>query len=401
MNVGVIGLGKLGLPLACVLADRGHHVRAWDISADVRDAYKRREAHVDEPDVQRMLSQYGKNNLGLDTPVGLGEHCDAVFIVVPTPSNEDGSFDDTHVVAAIEDMLPGITHRERDRTPLLIMLVSTVSPGTCEQLAALLPPYPGYKAHLVYSPVFIALGSVVADLTHPQLRVMGLPFEIAASTERLLDHLVWGGAEEYMTYREAEIAKIAFNVFTTLKITFANGIGQLCHLHGANADTVLGSIVHDDRVGGKKMLTAGGGYGGPCLPRDNRALEHALTGVVSLSSYIDWLNNEHADFIIDIGLNVAGTQQPGKFMVLGAGYKEGVDDGTESFGLRLHDKLIDRGWKVGYMDDANLIILALPMRELKLDADKLMRDAVVVDVWRTHSYLRNGRVRYIPFGGTT
>jgi UDPglucose 6-dehydrogenase len=256
----------------------------------------------------------------------------------------------------------------------------------------------------VYAPTFIALGSVVHDLEYPNLQLIG-----ADGYPKLVQAIMgtipmWKETEwRWLTHREAEIAKIAVNSFITMKITFANEIGQICHRQGADADKVLHTVGVDPRIG-TKYLTAGAGFGGPCFPRDNRALEHE-TRDDSLMSHIDRLNTHHAEFIVREAARawalVTDVNNPVKtFTVLGLAYKEGTPHKIESFGVLLTRLLQRRGFTEIHEGEGapSLVVLALPME--KSDFRKcFIEGTVVFDLWRAHRYLRHEPIHYVPFGG--
>jgi UDPglucose 6-dehydrogenase len=144
------------------------------------------------------------------------------------------------------------------------------------------------------------------------------------------------------TWASAEIAKIAQNAFITMKITFANHLGTLCGaIPGANVDEVTRALGHDRRIG-PHYLRAGTAYGGPCFPRDNKALSTAAerAGVgFPLATHVDFLNAGRTERLAEV------VQEAGKGTVgiLGMAYKPGTPVCEESAGLRLAERLLGLG----------------------------------------------------------
>jgi nucleotide sugar dehydrogenase len=150
-----------------------------------------------------------------------------------------------------------------------------------------------------------------------------------------------------MTPTAAEITKIGINCYLTTKISFANMIGQICHNTGIKNEisTVLETIGSDSRVG-NKFLKFGYGFGGPCLPRDNRALgKHAdKIGLhFNIPNVIDEFNNNHLKFLV----NKVITENPNKNFPLifdSITYKKGINITTDSQQLLLLYSLLDEGY---------------------------------------------------------
>lgn len=396
LTVGVLGLGKLGLPLALVAAEAGHRVFAWDVDADVRTSVQQRRVHIDEPLVEGMLHDL---DVKIAAPGFLAEVADVIAIVVPTPSRSDGTFDDTLVRDAIESLpVPA--------GPLLatgykvINLVSTVSPGTCEELAKLAESR-GYG--FVYTPTMIALGSVVHDLQQAEVQILGHrnAADAVAATE------FWRAIAPDtpivpMSLTSAEIAKLGSNLFSTLKISYFNLLGQWCsRLPNTDVEDVVAALRHRSHIG-TELTTPGAGFGGPCLPRDTLA---AAAAGLELGTLVHELNREHLTFVAQevIGAYVAQHGDGARtFAVLGREYKDGANHRIVSFGDRLHDWLVDLyALEPAHVKEADVVVIALPLRKINL-CNELKPGTVVYDVWRTHRYLQQcSDITYHALGVTT
>ncbi|HCX21899.1 MAG TPA: UDP-glucose/GDP-mannose dehydrogenase family protein, partial [Cytophagales bacterium] len=151
----------------------------------------------------------------------------------------------------------------------------------------------------------------------------------------------------------AEITKIAVNCFLTTKISYANMLGDVLHKSGCGDEitTVLRAIGCDSRIGGKYM-NYGLGYGGPCLPRDNRAFAHFAKKVgleYNLGYVTDGFNNEHALTVANYWEEMNSERKPFYFEYIS--YKRGTDIITESQQYRLCLDLLDRGFKIYIQND--------------------------------------------------
>jgi UDPglucose 6-dehydrogenase len=395
----VLGLGKLGLPLALVLAEAGHEVHAWDADPKVRDSLTAKTGptapHIDEPDVEALLTS---NSLHITPPALLGNLAEVVFVVVPTPSRSGGTFDASLVETALQTL--GVAPRRRTRTA--VALVSTVSPGTGTHLAALCAKL---ELRYVYAPVMIALGSVVHDLRHPEFQIIGYDENggqearlAARNVADVLRSICRGTfAPRFMNYSSAELAKLASNAFATMKISFANLLARMCEEHGGDVDDVTEVLGMRSFIG-PRLLTAGAGYGGPCYPRDTLAFDAA--GGAPLGRTVDMLNRDHARWVVGraIATAVATGSALRTYCVLGRGYKEGSNYRIESFGDAVANRLSDHYClSAATSKDADVVVIALPLREFEL-CGHLKPGAVVVDLWRAHPDLADCPVTYLPLG---
>lgn len=352
MKVGVVGLGKLGLPLAALLAARGNSVVGVDSSEKtvigLSHLLTGLDSHgqapvITEPGVQQFVVQK-REHLHFTTFFSELEDCRVIFIVVPTPSEPDKLFDATHVLTAIRNV--GAYVGEGWRT---IVVVSTLTPGTMDaEIVPALEKVSGRKVGvhigLCYSPEFVALGSVVHGMVNPDLLLIGESDDNAGEDcARLLTRITQGAL--IPTYRtnfiNAEIAKLSLNAYVTMKITYSNMISELCeNTPGADAAEVLDVVGADPRVG-HRYLNVGLGFGGPCFPRD----------VVALDAVIRRATGSGAGLLLS-GVTITNRLQTYRLMhvleslprpvgVLGMGYKPGTPVTDESPGVLLASELGD------------------------------------------------------------
>jgi len=340
--LSVIGLGKLGSCLAASLAANGFDVTGADIDDDVVSAIEAGTAPYSEPRLQEYLDE--TRSLSATTSVETAvENSDVSFVVVNTPSTADDRYSLEYVESVCAEI--GETLRDTDRYHLVV-LTSTVFPGsTTETVKRVLERTSGKTAGedfgLCYSPEFIAIGDVIQGLEDPDFYLVG------EHTERAGEAL----AAIYRSLRstdtpvvrmdpvDAEIVKIAVNSYVTMKISFANSLGQICDGIGGDVDTVTSALAEDGRIA-EGYITAGTAYGGPCFPRDNRAFgrlaEDAGT-TAPLAGATDAVNEGHTEWLADRVRDVAaGTDS---VSILGITYKPGTYIVEESQGIKLADEL--------------------------------------------------------------
>ncbi len=131
MRLAVVGLGKLGLPMAVLYASRGHEVTGIDIDHDLVEALEAGELPLHEPGIAERMQCMG-GRLQFSSEFQQVEHADAVFVILPTPSTQSGAFNSEYVLTVVREMSPYLTGR---RSYFLLVVGSTVMPGAMEQVA--------------------------------------------------------------------------------------------------------------------------------------------------------------------------------------------------------------------------------------------------------------------------
>ena len=346
MKIGVIGAGRLGICFALLCERAGYDVLVSDIREDYVNDLNAKKISTNEPEVEDLL-RISKNFRATTNNKEVIEECDLIYTLVATPSLEDGSYDVSAVWDVVEDL--------KDVTKKKYFVVGcTTNPGDCDAFQKYLPR----NVHVMYNPEFIAQGSIISDLKQADMVLLGVD-------PTLEDHVVKDIKTLYqkiqttraivsvMSPKSAEITKIAVNCFLTTKISYANMLGDVLHKSGCGDETtaVLRAIGTDSRIGGK-YLNYGLGYGGPCLPRDNRAFAHFAQKVgleYNLGYVTDGFNNEHAQTVADYWEEMNKDKKPFYFEYIS--YKKGTDIITESQQYRLCLDLLDRGFKVYIQND--------------------------------------------------
>jgi len=418
MRLSIIGLGKLGAPMAAVLAEKGHTVVGVDISPGYVNALNQGRAPVNEPGLEELIRK-NRERLSATTDAAKAiAATDVTFIIVPTPSEADGEFSLRYVLAAGESI--GHALRAKDSYHLVV-LSSTVMPGsTAGGLLPLLERASGKRCGvdfgLCYNPEFIALGSVIHDMLNPDLVLIG---EYDKRSGDILERLHDGVCESHptiarMNFVNAELTKLSVNTFVTTKISYANMLAQVCEmLPGADVVVVSRALGADSRIG-TKYLKGALGYGGPCFPRDNVAFSALARrhGVpAALAEATDALNRRQVPRLAEMIL----TRLPvgGAAGIAGLSYKPDTDVIEESQGLLLAKYLLAAGVNIVVYDpaamdnarlaligrvrfaesltdcarEANVLAITTPWREFESLSVEAMRSLdgrvkTVIDCWR-------------------
>jgi UDPglucose 6-dehydrogenase len=351
MNLCVVGLGKLGAPLAAVLASAGHQVVGVDLSPTVVKALAEGRAPFPETGLQELLRTVGARLTATTDLAAAVRASEMTFLIVPTPSEPEGGFSLRHILTAVAGIGDALSEGTHDH---VVVITSTVMPGSTDgPIRAALEAHAGRQLGnnlgLCYSPEFIALGSVIRNMTHPDLILIGSSSPAAAETLARVAHSYTPERPPIVKLSpiDAELAKIAVNTFITTKLSFANQLGEICErLPGADAVAITGAIGLDTRIG-TRYLRPATAYGGPCFPRDNRALS-ALARSLGVSPDIpeatDRVNQRQSQRLTEVVL----THLPpgGHVAILGLTYKPDTPVIEESAGIALAKDLADRGVRV-------------------------------------------------------
>ena len=404
-KVGFIGLGKLGLACAEVMADH-YDVTGYDIYPRSSDKIK----------ISETLEDAVRDK-------------DIIFVAVQTPHDPiyDGSQPITHLpnkdfdYTIVKDVLEDI-----DRYMLrhqMVVLISTVLPGTTRRELRNKIKH----ARFVYNPYLIAMGSVAWDMVNPEMIIIGTEDGTLDGDAQLLKDFyapLMANNPRYAvgTWDEAEAIKIFYNTFISTKIGLVNMIQDVAVKSGnINVDVVTDALSESTmRIISKKYMTAGMGDAGPCHPRDNIALRwlaenldlgydifdtvmHAREQQAeNLAKYLDNLHKKHHLPII----------------IHGKAYKPDVDMLDGSYSLLIGSYLDKFGSEYYYWDPLTgdrlpetipaVVLLAhnrqitygytgeLPEQQLYFN---LSGGSVVVDPWRTF-VTEADNIEVIHYGNT-
>jgi UDPglucose 6-dehydrogenase len=346
-NVSVIGLGKLGSPMAACFAAKGLRVVGVDVDSYKVNAINRGAAPVCEPQLEDLLHD-SKGCLSATTSIEEAVLAsDITFIVVATPSEPGGGFSLRYALLACDAIGRALRTKQDFH---LVVLTSTVMPGsTGTSVRSALEQASGRCAGrdfgLCYNPEFIALGTVIRDFLNPDLLLIG---ESDQRSGDILEGLYRQVCENTpavarMNFINAEVTKLAINTYLTTKISFANMVARICEkLPEADADVVTAALGHDSRIG-PKYLKGALSYGGPCFPRDNLALgalARQIGAPDDLAKTTDRFNRSQVTWLADL---VQSHLAPGAAAgILGLTYKPHTDVVEEAAGLLLARELAAR-----------------------------------------------------------
>lgn len=368
-KIGFIGLGKLGMPCAEAIADKGFDVSGYDIAS--------------------------KNSLKINIKESIADTVkdrDIVFVATPTPHQEgydgreptstkpvmDFNYDAVKQVITACDK-----HMSSKQT---LVLISTVLPGTIRrELAPLLK-----NTGLVYNPYLIAMGTVAQDMVNPEMIMIGtewgLKGKLCRQRSELLEAFYSQVCEnhprtEMGTWEEAESIKIFYNTFISNKIALVNMIQDVSHKIGnMNVDVVTQALAKSTkRITGPSYMKAGMGDGGACHPRDNIALRwlaRELDLGYDLFESIMTAREKQAEHmamaILKHGKNVWFSSNS---------YKPGTDLVDGSYSLLVQHYIKKHGGQIVHGFDKPVEVIVRVHETDKFECDD---KTIVFDPWRTY-----------------
>jgi UDPglucose 6-dehydrogenase len=278
MKIGFVGLGKLGLPTAVTIAMKDHDVMGYDIDPNrmTKTAQEYKETGpMGDGDFNSWLA---KSSIHFGTLQEVIAHGDIVFCAVQTPHQPlyEGitplpenrvDFDYSYLIDAIRQI------NEVCTTPTILSIISTVLPGTIAR--EIMPIIANNKyITLVYNPGFTANGTVMQDYLNQEFILLGCEKQKAITILQKFYSTITDAPTKHINIESAELAKVLYNTFITLKIDYANTILELCHkISGADSDEITDVLMSaTTRLVSTAYMKPGMGDGGACHPRDNIAM---------------------------------------------------------------------------------------------------------------------------------
>ena len=378
MKIGFIGLGKLGLPCAEVIAQKGHDVTGYDIN-----------------DVDTELVKFK------DTIEDCVKDRDIVFVAVPTP--HDPSYDGKAPTAHLEpkDFSYDIVHsvlkeaNEYMNKNQLLVLISTVLPGTTrrEFIQHITNP------RFVYNPYLIAMGTVAWDMVNPDIVMIGTKDGTEnGDAKQLVDFyktiMENNPSYEIGTWDECECIKVFYNTFISTKIGLVNMMQDVAEKQGnINVDVVTKALANcEKRITSPAYMKAGMGDGGSCHPRDNIALRFMANKLNLGYDLFDAVMNAREVQAKNLANRLVEISKEKDLPILlnGIAYKPGVSYQDGSYSLLVghycaeqgrQPMIIDPFIDIGSSQTKFRAVVLLAHPELYVS---LTEDSVVVDPWREH-----------------
>ena len=409
MNIGFLGLGKLGLPVSLAVEDKGHKIFGYDISKKTIEDIRNKKIRYKEEWVDKYLPNTKLEITDIDDLVKKSE---IIFVPIQTPHdpeyegvtripNKRIDFDYTYLKSGIKDLSNSIEKNGEDK---VVIIISTVLPGT---IRSQIKPILGNHTKLCYNPFFIAMGSTMRDFLHPEFVLFGVDDLNAYKVCKEFYKSITSAPLYDTTIENAELIKVAYNTMISTKIAFSNTLMELCHkLPNTNVDDVTNALkLANRRLISGYYMDGGMGDGGGCHPRDNIAMSY-LSNQLNIShnwfehimkqreNQTDWL----ADLIIENSNNL-------KINILGKSFKaeSNLTLGSPSILLKnileeknikvkIWDPIIDKKlefYKKEYFWDTEPQLFFIGTKHEEFNKFPFYPGSVVIDPWRYLSGNKN------------
>jgi UDPglucose 6-dehydrogenase len=357
MNVGIVGMGKLGLPVALAIESRGHEVIGYDVNPDVYEYMERRTIPFQEEGLQPLLDNH---NVQMERNLGaLVARSDIIFLPVQTPHDpryegttripdDRKDFDYRYLESALADVSNECAKLAVKKT---VAVISTCLPGTYERT---LKPLTNEYVDYVYTPQFIAMGTVLDDYLNPEFNLIGVESEEAADQLEEFYSTINDAPAVRTDITTAEGIKVSYNTWITAKTVIANAWGELAERTGMNFDDIKRAWgLSNKRLISNRYMNAGMSDGGGCHPRDNIAMSWLAseTGMshnlwedlmAAREDYEEW----HANVILD-----AAQESELPIVILGRSFKPETNIETGSPSILVSNILNEIGALHEHVDE--------------------------------------------------
>lgn len=353
-NISVIGVGRLGICVALCLEKCGYNVLGLDVRENYVKEINDKTLDSPEPYVNDLLRE-SKNFKCTTNFKEVLNFSDILLIYVATPSSGGKKHYDHSTLSNILTQINLCKVKNKE-----IVIGCTVMPGYTRDIANYLVK-DCVETNVSYNPEFIAQGDIVNGMEHPDFILIGegskKSGDILESIYKNLLRDNLGTPIRRMSPSSAEITKLAINCFITTKIAFANMIGDVADLtDSADKMDIMKAVGTDSRIG-SKYIKPGYGFGGPCFPRDNRALGTYIESVgidPLIPKATDKSNKQHSKFQTNILIREIKCKE---IMFEGIGYKENcqVPIIEESQKLVIAENLAKKGFLVSLRDTKLLL----------------------------------------------
>jgi UDPglucose 6-dehydrogenase len=346
MNIGIIGCDIVGLGFALLCEQNGHDILISDQDENFIYNLNQKICLTNEPLIQSLLLDSQRLS-GTTDNIEIIKNSDIIFTFVETPPSVEDTYDTTKVFDVITNYFAASS------LDILLydkkfVVCSTTNPGDVEQIQKRLGMY---NIRVAYNPPNVSYGDIINGFKKSEVVIIGTEYDnLNNDLSVIYNQIKESSVHIYsMSIKAAEVAKIGINGFLATKITYANMIGELMSRMGIEKEInlVLNAIGGDSRIG-TKYLNYGLGFGGPSIPKSNRALikySKDLNLNISLPSSIKNDNDQHIEFL----KNQYTQFNPDKsipFIFDNLGFKKGVQTFDESQQMKLCIGLLTEGYTV-------------------------------------------------------
>jgi UDP-N-acetyl-D-glucosamine dehydrogenase len=401
-QVGVIGLGYVGLPLATEFAGQRFRAIGFEVDKKKVEQINAGQSYIGDVSTEEVKASVDAGHLRATTDFDNLKQCDAIIICVPTPLRKTKEPDVSFILAAAAEI------QKRLRRGQLVILESTTYPGTTDEVLLPMLAETGLKLDedflLAFSPERVDPGNPEFQ-THNIPKVVGGVTDDSTAAAAYLYSQIVNEVHSVTSARVAEAAKLLENTFRAVNIGMANEMARLCY--ALNIDTWEVIRAAATKPFGFMPFYPGPGIGGHCIPLDPhylswKARQHGFDSrFIGLAEEVNSRMPEHVVQLVADGLNDDRKAMKGsRILVLGVAYKRDIDDVRESPALSIIDRLRSKGCDVRYhdpyvsevkFDDAHTESGGAPLASVEL-SDEEIRATDCVLIVTNHSQIDYRRI---------
>ena len=362
MKISIFGLGYVGIVNLACLSKLGHTIYGCDIKSQKVDAVLKQKSYVFEEGVEELIKEGFERNL-IHATSDVSEvvvNTDMALICVGTPSREDGTVNLDYSINTTIELAKNIKKHKKKYT---IIYRSTVPPGTIEKyFIEELKSYLGNmfeNVKVAFLPEFLREGSAVKDFFNCSRIVIGISNSSVEDIEE-----VFGFSKDiplvYTDIKTAEFIKYVDNAFHAAKITFANEVYHIGAAYGINVQRANEIFLMDKHLNiSNHYLRPGLPFGGSCLPKDMRAINHLAKEKNINSPLIASIMASNSEMQKKL-YEKATSFNKKKILLIGLSFKNHTDDVRESPMLYLANTMVDNEYDLKIYDpDLNITTLRI------------------------------------------
>ena len=389
--INVIGLGYIGLPTALMMAKSGNEVVGTDYNKGLVDTLNKGQVTFKEEGLPELFADAVKNGIKFTNEY---QNTDVYIVSVPTPYDESSKkVDAKYVEAAVKSVL------EVCPEDAIIVVESTISPGTIDRHVRPIVEAAGKKVNLVHAPERIIPGNMVYELEHNS-RTIGADDKAVGEKVKNIYASFCKGEIVVTDIRTAEMTKVVENTFRDINIAYANELAKICRSDDMDVYEIIRIANKHPRV---NILQPGPGVGGHCISVDPWFLVGDYPGLANIILAARKINDSMPEFVLERVNSIMeerGMTDVSKVGLYGLTYKENVDDMRESPTLQMlesmkkhlcgnlvkvYDPYITEDVVPGqyhdldkFLADVDFVVLLVGHDEIKENMDKL-KGKVILD----------------------
>jgi len=423
-KISIIGVGKLGLPLALCFQKSDIDVAVYDIDHERIKEIKDNTFKTDEKDVNELLLKFSNDITFSHSTKELVDFSETFIVLVNTQINE--TYSSVNVVSVVDDLVKELTDNSK---VYRIVISSTIMPGDINtQIKPILDKVEA-QIELYYIPDFVKLGLVIYDFENPDFLIIGSENTNTSIdyVENIYKKLIKNNAPiRKLSMGEAELAKLAFNTYYLTKLSFVNMLSNICNkLDDTNVDSITNAIGPDPRINnGTKFFKGGTAFGGTCLHRDINAFIQFADSVGINSGLIKEAENINSFQNILLSDYISKEASIGDTVgIYGLTFKPNTDVITHSASIEIIKNLANKEVKIAIFDNSKIainksmelfpnnitecesletlvsfsdvIVLMHLGQNLKKLNPKLLKNKIFIDPWRNIEQSSDYKVVYL------